>query len=179
MKEWNHYVFGNIFKMKHRIIRRLKGISKKLLIEDNSRLLGLRDQLWDDTSCWLIRKRLTGTIKWRWNGSPWVIVIVDSFIKPVWLVEGRIGSQLYWIMMAPGFMMIMLCMPLSSNSMPPYMLPLVMRTPPFKPCTRSPWSLRLICNLWGCGLNLGNSLFTVQYAEFKGPRVWQVPSSIL
>jgi hypothetical protein len=48
LKSWNKNTFGNIFRKKHRIIKRLEGINNKLLIEDNESLHILRDQLWND-----------------------------------------------------------------------------------------------------------------------------------
>lgn len=48
LKEWNQYVFGNIFKRKHMIIKRLEGIGCQLLVADNSCLVALRDMLWEE-----------------------------------------------------------------------------------------------------------------------------------
>lgn len=48
LKQWNKDVVGNIFQLKRRIIRRLEGISNKLLIQDNERLVALRSKLWEE-----------------------------------------------------------------------------------------------------------------------------------
>lgn len=48
LKAWNHDVFGNIFKKKKRILDRLEGIQCGLLQGNNERLLGLKEELWDE-----------------------------------------------------------------------------------------------------------------------------------
>lgn len=45
---WNKEVFGNIFKRKHQILRRLEGIDKVLMNNSIERLLLLKDQLWKE-----------------------------------------------------------------------------------------------------------------------------------
>lgn len=48
-------MFGNIFRRKFRLIRRLEGINRTLFQGDNDRLLGLRNQLWHEY-CFLIQQ---------------------------------------------------------------------------------------------------------------------------
>lgn len=43
---WNKEVFGNIFRRKHRILKRLEGINRVLMKNSIERLLILKDQLW-------------------------------------------------------------------------------------------------------------------------------------
>lgn len=44
----NKEVLGNIFKKKHRLLKRLEGINKVLLRGPNERLMSLRDDLWQE-----------------------------------------------------------------------------------------------------------------------------------
>lgn len=46
LSSWNREVFGNIFRRKHRILRRLEGIDRMLLTSSIDRLISLREQLW-------------------------------------------------------------------------------------------------------------------------------------
>jgi hypothetical protein len=48
LREWNRDVFGNIFKRKERILRRLEGINRKLQNSHIDRLIILRDELWEE-----------------------------------------------------------------------------------------------------------------------------------
>lgn len=48
LKSWNKEVFGNIFQKKQRLIRRLEGINKKLLIAQDDRLSLLKIDLWKE-----------------------------------------------------------------------------------------------------------------------------------
>lgn len=47
---WNKDIFGNIFKKKHRLLRRLEGINRVLLSNHSDRLIALREQLWQEYS---------------------------------------------------------------------------------------------------------------------------------
>ncbi|XP_016168352.1 uncharacterized protein LOC107610882 [Arachis ipaensis] len=46
IKEWNKSVFGDIFRRKHRILRRLQGINSSLGHSHNSYLDNLQKELW-------------------------------------------------------------------------------------------------------------------------------------
>lgn len=48
LKSWNKSVFGNIFKRKEMLIRRLEGIQKKLVVANNDRLIHLRNEFWKE-----------------------------------------------------------------------------------------------------------------------------------
>lgn len=45
---WNCEVYGNIFKKKQRIIKRLEGIGNVMMREDNYRLVSLTNLLWQE-----------------------------------------------------------------------------------------------------------------------------------
>lgn len=48
LKQWNRDCFGHIFKHKQRLIKRLEGIGNILMREDISRVVTLRNQLWNE-----------------------------------------------------------------------------------------------------------------------------------
>lgn len=48
LRVWNKEVFGNIFKRKHRIIKRLEGINRVLMEKSIERLFSLINQLWQE-----------------------------------------------------------------------------------------------------------------------------------
>lgn len=50
LKYWNKEVFGNIFKRKHRILKRLESIKNVLMNGPNDRLQKLRSELWEEYS---------------------------------------------------------------------------------------------------------------------------------
>lgn len=68
LKHWNKHVFGNIFKRKERILRRLEGINNKLMLEDNDRLVRLRCDLWKEYNSVANRKSYTGFIRKNISG---------------------------------------------------------------------------------------------------------------
>lgn len=48
LKSWNKETFGNIFRRKHRILKRLEGINNVLLNGQNERLSYLKIELWNE-----------------------------------------------------------------------------------------------------------------------------------
>lgn len=70
LKSWNKDTFGNIFKRKHRIIKRLEGIKNALLIGPNERLQNLRAELWGEYNLIMLMKKATGVNKPEANGYP-------------------------------------------------------------------------------------------------------------
>ncbi|XP_029152412.1 uncharacterized protein [Arachis hypogaea] len=58
IKEWNSSVFGNIFKRKHRILRRLQGIATSLGYSQDSFLEKLQKDLWLECENILIQEEI-------------------------------------------------------------------------------------------------------------------------
>ncbi|XP_057451015.1 uncharacterized protein LOC130742925 [Lotus japonicus] len=56
--EWNTHVFGNVFRRKRRLMRRLEGINAKLRMQHNPFLHNLQHKLWQQYNCALVQEEM-------------------------------------------------------------------------------------------------------------------------